>query len=230
MRKIVKGGPFGFFEDPVWCKSSEKNHWRGDHGKVLRTKWNMRILNYLKCRKMWKKDPLGFINILSVEKYQNNWRRDPLVQKSWYTKIAKGVSLVCFRGSGRRFCFGWGSDKSSMFWTCVGKVKQMNKKLDVSVWDLLSAEKKGGKVTVRDGYFLRHKMHRLNKKTKWDTLEYIAKKEEKVKHLKVSQCQKTERGARWDFSTFILSQNSKKLKGKVFGDFFLEKSRAMQKR
>ena len=37
-------------------------------------------------------------------------------------------SLVRFRGSGRRFCFGRGSDISSMFWTCVDQVKQMNKK------------------------------------------------------------------------------------------------------
>ena len=44
------------------------------------------------------------------------------------TKIAKGRSLVCFRGSGRRFCFGRSSDVSSMFWICVVQVEQMNKK------------------------------------------------------------------------------------------------------
>ena len=33
----------------------------------------------------------------------------------------------CFRGSGRRFCFGRGSDVSSEFWTSVVQVEQMNK-------------------------------------------------------------------------------------------------------
>ena len=33
---------------------------------------------------------------------------------------------------------------------------------------------------------------------------------------KVSQCRKTERGALWCFSTSILSQNIKKLKGEIF--------------
>ena len=48
------------------------------------------------------------------------------------TKIAKGVSLVCFRASGRRFCFGRGSDVSSMFCTSVVQVEQMNKKVDLT--------------------------------------------------------------------------------------------------
>ena len=47
------------------------------------------------------------------------------------TKIAKGGSLVCFRGSARRFCFGRGSDVSRMFWICLVQVEQMNKKVDL---------------------------------------------------------------------------------------------------
>ena len=54
------------------------------------------------------------------------------VQKSEVknTKIAKEGSLVCFWGSGHRFCFGRGLDVSSMFWTSVVQVEQMNKKVD----------------------------------------------------------------------------------------------------
>ena len=40
---------------------------------------------------------------------------------------------------------------------------------------------------------------------------------------KVSQCQKTERGD-WDFSTSILSQNSKKIEGGPFGEKLPKKS------
>ena len=46
------------------------------------------------------------------------------------TEIAEGGSLVSFRGSGRRFCFGRGSDVSSMFWIWVVQVEQMNKIVD----------------------------------------------------------------------------------------------------
>ena len=41
---------------------------------------------------------------------------------------------------------------------------------------------------------------------------------------------KTEREAFWDFSTFILSQNSKKIKGEPFGGKIFEKSRTMPKK
>ena len=37
-----------------------------------------------------------------------------------------------------------------------------------------------------------------------------------LKRKKVSQCQKTETGTLWGFSTSILSQNIKKLKGEIF--------------
>ena len=47
------------------------------------------------------------------------------------TKIVRGGPLVCFHGSGRRFCFGRGSDVSSIFWTSVFQVEQMNKKVDL---------------------------------------------------------------------------------------------------
>ena len=40
--------------------------------------------------------------------------------------------MVCFRGSGRRFCFGRGSDVSRKFWTSVVQGEQMNKKVDLT--------------------------------------------------------------------------------------------------
>ena len=50
------------------------------------------------------------------------------------TKMAKGGSLVCFRGSGRRFCFSQGSDVLSMFWKSLVQVfEQMNKKWTLRV-------------------------------------------------------------------------------------------------
>ena len=48
-------------------------------------------------------------------------------------KIAKGRSLARFRGSGRWFCFGRGTDVSSMVWICIVQVEQMNKKVDLPV-------------------------------------------------------------------------------------------------
>ena len=48
--------------------------------------------------------------------------------------------------------------------------------------------------------------------------------------IKVSQCQKTERGTLWGFSTSILSQNSKKLNGDPLGKKFPEKSLAVPKK
>ena len=42
--------------------------------------------------------------------------------------MAKGGSFVYFRRSGRWFCFGQGSDVSSIVWKCVGQVEQMNNK------------------------------------------------------------------------------------------------------
>ena len=48
---------------------------------------------------------------------------------------------------------------------------------------------------------------------------------------KVSQCQKTEKGTLWDFSTSILSQKIKKLNGGIFGEkFFEEKSLTVPKK
>ena len=47
-------------------------------------------------------------------------------------KVAKGGSLVYFLGCGRRFCFGRGSDVSSMLWTSVVQVEQMNNEGDLT--------------------------------------------------------------------------------------------------
>ena len=79
---------------------------------------------------------MGFLNIHSVAKYQTiqgrlfgaikKFSKNSLIKpkkSKLKTKIAKGGSLVSFRGSGRRFCFGRGSDVPSMFWTCIVQQK-----------------------------------------------------------------------------------------------------------
>ena len=64
------------------------------------------------------------------------WCNQKIVEKSLIApkqiklkKIAKGGSLVFFRGSGRRFCFGRGSDISSMFRISIVQVQQMEQSL-----------------------------------------------------------------------------------------------------
>ena len=47
---------------------------------------------------------------------------------------------------------------------------------------------------------------------------------------KSHNAEKTERGALWDFSTSILSQNIKKLKGDPLVDFFSKQSLTMPKK
>ena len=62
----------------------------------------------------------AFSNIHSVAKYQKQLGRDPLVQSKNFQKsliVPKSLKhQVCFRGSGRRFCFGQGSEVS----VCLG--------------------------------------------------------------------------------------------------------------
>ena len=90
-------------------------------------------------------DPLGFFDIHCVAKYRNKRRGDPLVESKKVQKkshsaekirVKNTKGVLCFRGSGRRcFCFGRGSGVSSMFWTSVVRVddvEQMNKKVDRS--------------------------------------------------------------------------------------------------
>ena len=88
---------------------------------------------------------LGFFEIHYVAKYPSKRRGDPLVesrkvQKSQIVpkkiRVKNAWGILCFRGSGRR-CFGFGvrSGLSSMFWTSVVQVddvEQMNKKVDRS--------------------------------------------------------------------------------------------------
>ena len=63
-------------------------------------------------------------------------QKSRIVPKKIRVKNTKGGSLVCFRGYGRLcFCFGRGSGVSSMLWTSVVQVddiEQMNKKVDRS--------------------------------------------------------------------------------------------------
>ena len=74
--------------------------------------------------------------------FRNNWKQTktfkgpfnaikkqvPKKKQFKNTNIAK---ILCFRDSGRRFCFGRGFDVYSMFWICVVQVEQMNKKVAV---------------------------------------------------------------------------------------------------
>ena len=99
----------------------------------------MRFLNSVTVPKnvkvgtLW--DFLTFIVLQNIAKNKTKWRPFGAIQKI-RVKNTKGGSLVCFRGSGRRcFCFGRGSGVSSMFWTSVVQVddvEQMNKKVDRS--------------------------------------------------------------------------------------------------
>ena len=94
---------------------------------------------------MEKGDPLGVFDIHCVPKFRNKRRGDPLVESKKVQKKShsaeknpseKHQRVLCFRGSERRcFCFGRGSGVSSMFWTSVVQVddvEQMNKKVDRS--------------------------------------------------------------------------------------------------
>ena len=64
-------------------------------------------------------------------------KKSRIVPKKIRVKNTKGPGgIVSYRGSGRRcFCFGRGSGVSSMFWTSVVQVddvEQLNKKVDRS--------------------------------------------------------------------------------------------------
>ena len=96
-----------------------------------------------KCK---RGDPLGYFDIHCVAKYRNKRRGDALVKSKIPQKKSHSArknptekhlrGILCFRGSGRQcFCFGQGSGVSSMFWTSVVQVddvEQMNKKVDRS--------------------------------------------------------------------------------------------------
>ena len=59
-----------------------------------------------------------------------NFRKVSVTKKFNLKREPMGRSLVCSRASGRRFCFGRSFDVSSMFWTSVVQVEQMDKKVD----------------------------------------------------------------------------------------------------
>ena len=75
--------------------------------------------------------------------------------------------LVCFLGPGHRFCFGRGSDVSSMFWICVVQGYKMNKKVDLSVWGMWSGEKKETRrERLKSALYLRLKKRKVFKPVK----------------------------------------------------------------
>ena len=113
----------------------------------------MRLLNSVTVLKNVKGGPFVFLVIQCVAKYRNKRLLDVFwistkedsfggIQKLQKSRILpkkirvknNKVGILCFRGSGRRcFCFGRGSGVSSMFWTSVVQVddvEQMNKKVD----------------------------------------------------------------------------------------------------
>ena len=93
----------------------------------------MRFLNSAdECK---RRDPLRFFDIHCVTKHRNKRRGDPLVE-SKSRIVPKKIRVKNTKGGNRRcFCFGRGSGVSSMFWTSVVQVddvEQMNKKVDRS--------------------------------------------------------------------------------------------------
>ena len=132
--KIVKEGPFGLCEILVGSGNSEK-----------KLKWDFWTVS--QCRKMLKGGPFGifwhplcckifeqtkgrpFGGIQKTSKKSGECRK----KSEWKTP-----KVLCFWGSGRRCsCFGRGSGVSSIFWTSVVQVddvEQMNKKVDRSRW------------------------------------------------------------------------------------------------
>ena len=88
------------------------------------------------------------------------------------TKIAKGESLVCFQGSGRRFCFGRGSDVSSIFWTCIVQVEQMNNKTETSQVGAISKVQIKSKGDPLETKKFKKKSHSAEKKLKGGTVRF----------------------------------------------------------
>ena len=88
----------------------------------------------------------GFLTSFVTQNIETNEREDPLVESKKVQKKSHNADknpsekhqrgVLCFRGTGRRcFCFGRDSGVSSMFWTSVVQVddvEQMNKKVDRS--------------------------------------------------------------------------------------------------
>ena len=137
---------------------------RGTLGRFWKISENEIFEQCQSTEKCKRGDPSGFFDIHWVAKYQNKRRGNPLMeskklQKKWHSAEKSPVEkhqegILCFWGCGRRcFCFGRVSGVSSMFWTSVVQVddvEQMNKKVDRSRW---TDEKK--LATVRVVHFLR---------------------------------------------------------------------------
>ena len=119
----------------------------------------MRFLNSVIVPKNVKRgDFLGFFDIHCVAKCRNkrrgnvfgfgpkNFKKSRIVPKKIRVKNTKG-GILCYRCSGRRcFCCGRGSDVSSMLWTSVVQVddvEQMNKKVDLTRLKKLSTVRVG---------------------------------------------------------------------------------------
>ena len=107
--------------------------------KISVKKFKMRFLNSVTVPKNVKGGTLGdFLTSIVLQSTlwwnQKNFKKNRIVPKIIRVKTPKGI--LCFRGSGRRcFCFGRGSGVSSMCWTFVVQVddvEQMNKKVEKS--------------------------------------------------------------------------------------------------
>ena len=98
-------------------------------------------MNSVTVPKSLKEGPFGIFQYPFCCKISKITKADPLMQSKNFRKVSvtkkfnlkrepMGRSLVCSRASGRRFCFGRSFDVSSMFWTSVVQVEQMDKKVD----------------------------------------------------------------------------------------------------
>ena len=130
-----------------WLQKMKKT-WRGD---PLGT-WKNFPKNFLKWDfwtvfTVWTGDPLRFFDIHCVAKYRNKrrgtlWCNPKSFKKSRIVPKKSGAMwgfLVCFRGSGRLFCFFFSFWTRFWGWSCWGLkllrfdvVEQMNKKVDLS--------------------------------------------------------------------------------------------------
>ena len=93
---------------------------------------------------------------------------------------------------------------------------KVSKKSKYQTHEKPKRRKKPNALKERSFRIFQHPLLRNIKKLKVE--KNLVKKNSTPK--KVSQCRKTERGTLRDFSTSILSQNIKKLKGDPLGKFF----------
>ena len=115
--KIVKGGPFGLFETPVLWKIRKKLNFFGEKvSKNLKMRFLKKCHSAEKCTRGTFWHFFASILLQNIETNEGdtlwcnpkNFKKSRIVPKQSGAKVG---SLVCFRGSGCRFCFFFS------FWT-----------------------------------------------------------------------------------------------------------------